>query len=71
MPRATREGVPNKLQGRALGTQDAVGNFGHFQPGGHRRGNAFEVAHPFKLSEEGSKVAVFHYRSQRFGYILG
>ncbi len=58
-----------KQQGRAFGAQHAVGNLGHFQPGGHRRGNAFEVAHAFKLGEEVSKVAVFHYRSQRFGYI--
>ncbi|MNQ50359.1 hypothetical protein D3C85_642960 [compost metagenome] len=60
-----------KQQGGALGAQHAVGNFGHFQPGRDRRGDAFQVAHPFKLGEEVSKVAVFHYRSQRFGYISG
>ncbi|MDT4845895.1 hypothetical protein FQZ97_798970 [compost metagenome] len=57
-------------QGGALRPQDAVGDLGHFQPSGHRRSDAFEVAHPFELGEEVSKVAVFHYRSRRFGYIL-
>ncbi|MOA42467.1 hypothetical protein D3C78_1645190 [compost metagenome] len=60
-----------KQQGGAFGAQHAVGNFGHFQARGHGRGNAFELAHAFELGEEVSKVAVFHYRSQRFGYISG
>lgn len=58
-------------QGRALGAQHAVGNLGHFQARRDRRGDAFELAHAFKLGEEVSKVAVFHYRSRLFGYILG
>ena len=58
-------------QGGALGAQHAVGNLGHFQARRDRRGDAFELAHAFELSEEVSKVAVFHYRSRLFGYILG
>ncbi len=58
-------------QGGAFGPQHAVGNLRHFKLRRHRRGNAFELAHAFKLGDEVSKVAVFHYRSQRFGYISG